>query len=454
MDMDHAARKTNRAVFITVLVVLVLTIVAVIVSVSVLATDDGNSSGPELLRAAWSENEVVPRDELTIVPRYSSKDTIASTVTASLATEKNVDHVFMTEVEFVPSKGAFMLSLDIEGQTVRGVLDSGSSSLVLNGVECQGCVADFGALSHTIPMRSSEDKSKYVLNYGSQSVVAVRKKKDVVVPKSVKFHSFAWDSLFRVKTSSKLLNSLCKPTPLPLSSVDTYVATTMSGPTRMNIVGIVPKRSVTSSDFVNCLSDHVSSLATSSSAWSVMFGPRSGVYGVGEPMTIPKGCGSKTLPIVVPKQLHGAHTSFVTLRIVDILVDEAKEFSSARSIFSKPSPSDVFLLLDTGTTCVYTSSNLKGPLAAAGVRGSVFDTRHILIRLDGGVDLPLHPEDYLLNGRTESFLMTDTQIVDSIFQGMTGILFGCVGMMGHHWEVNETEGTVRLTSAPECVAQW
>lgn len=335
------------------------------------------------------------------------------------------------------SGGVFWVQFTIQGDgnRSRAVLDTGSSSLVVGVKDCRGCDVSMGAMP--VPLSSDIRQKDVLIHYGSQSVLA-----DIAVS-SLQVRGMALDaSLTRrlmggavggvastlrheEQRAGGLVSVLHAPT-------EVHATKHITGETSAHVFGLAP---VPDSATAPALLASIFPASHGNASFGVLMGRRAGAWILGSPPPSLRPRMSY-VPLRRPRHLQTTPSLFYMMELVDVLVGPST--SQVRTLFrdGRQAPRSLWLMLDTGSSDTYASSQLRGPLRAARAQAAARPDSSaglfVVLVLQGGVHLVLTPHTYIdmdpSHGIGDSLNLRDS-FVDTLLH-VQGLLLGATAMRG------------------------
>jgi len=378
----------------------------------------------------------------------------------------NATKLFSVTQSVMPLKwsnemGIYVIEMTAGTSRVWAAFDSGSHACVLGAEGCPNCEPAFGAYAPPQEQLSEQHRRRNgrIIRYGSQTATTTMVLDTVSVAgfdtMSEIFHDVlanGTDEAFRkLRGGAGGAGGAGAQNDLGLtienSAVPIYAAHDIDG-TSASVLGVAPASSGKGwIEHVVGPGAHTDKPTTVQ--WGCSLGERWGIFTLGPPprnCTSPAGslCDMQFVQVARPPHLQFASTLFYMVPVVQFLagpdlrtLKRVHAPTAAAGGLSARRSLPTYLMLDTGSTLTYATSDLYAPLRGAGVHGRLDDNLLVaeLMEQGGGrVFLVIwDPAVHQLDGITPA-LNTQDGSLDGLL-GVTSLLVGAVsqrGMYIHH----------------------
>jgi hypothetical protein len=328
-------------------------------------------------------------------------------------------------------EGGYMIHLNVEGNWIALVLDTGSSHLSAKGLNCQWKQCDD---SGSCTITSCPKTSSYVprgpqvsLNQQNSSLLEYGSQKSSVTHHVEPFSMFDLrvncPDFSRAGTFSSVAEFMEKLFPLGAPVVAfgptlLYNVYAIEGSTTSNIFGLAQNNSTDSPSVLEALLPSTES----EKVWSLACKPMNAFFSLGALRCYGT---PKFVPLLQPTSFKKFLTTFYIVKLKDI------EVRGGKSV--KKSHLPKFVVLDTGTTYTYCNKTLAQGMQEAGYNPG---TSGVSVTLGSSVNsVSLHYEPSFL----KNAFLTDLPNLDSMFNNVPVLLLGIEQMFNFYFEYNLTQ---------------
>lgn len=338
-------------------------------------------------------------------------------------------------------EGGYMIDLNMDGNWVALVFDTGSSHMSAKGLNCQwkrcddsGCtVTSCPKTSSYIPRGpqvSLNDKHSSLLEYGSQKSSVTHH----IEPFSLFDLRVNCADLGRASNFKTLPEFMEKLFPLGAPVVTfgptmLYNVFSIEGDTTSNIFGMAQNNDAESPAVLESFYTDKSKEIV----WSIACYPKHAFFSLG-----PLRCYGtpKFIPLLQPSVFKRFVTTFYTVKLKDIVVGTKHV---------KKSSLPKFVVLDTGTSYTYCNKTLASGLREAGYQEGKTGVNLVLGSMVNHVTLHFEP------AALANAFITDLPEIDTMFNDVPVLLMGIEQMFNFYFEYNLSQqmlGICELSSRP------